>query len=183
MLHDLDLAGIVVGRHPWFAEVFDPTAIGTGVSEPELEVIAQLQHARAHFSRATLDATRARFLATKTAILRAIADAPVDDKGRALAREYADAFFHHLRDDTFYRPVITRDGVVGYQQPARRDPVCAGTPIRRGTPVTAIATDGAFTQVRVLDSEWQWAPPRPCPAATRGPLWIESAAIGRDFPR
>jgi hypothetical protein len=35
----------------------------------------------------------------------------------------------------------------------------------------------------VLDALWNWAPPVKCPAVRQGPVWIEAAAISKDFPK
>jgi hypothetical protein len=35
----------------------------------------------------------------------------------------------------------------------------------------------------LLDVLWHWTGPASCVAIRRGPVWIDEAAIGTDFPR
>lgn len=173
---------MVVGHHPWFGRVFDPGTMPSG-SERDLEVVSQLPHARAQFTRAQLDATRRAFLRRQAAIAAASDAASVDEAGRAIARDYAGLFFRQIeRGDAFYRPVVARRGTMAYADAWRRTPLCGAEAIPIGSPVTVVETSGAMSRVRVMDVEWHWAPPRACDALTRGPVWMERDAISRDFP-
>jgi len=37
-------------------------------------------------------------------------------------------------------------------------------------------------QVRLLDALWRWAPPVKCPDIRKTPVWIDKAAVTRDYP-
>ena len=37
-------------------------------------------------------------------------------------------------------------------------------------------------QVRLLDALWHWAPPVKCPDMRKTPVWIDKAAVSRDYP-
>jgi hypothetical protein len=37
-------------------------------------------------------------------------------------------------------------------------------------------------QVRLLDVLWHWAPPVKCPEMHTTAVWIDKAAVGRDYP-
>ena len=57
------------------------------------------------FPRDLLDATRKDLIGRKTAAYQALADSPMDDAGRAAARNYLDAFYRAIEaDEAFYRP-------------------------------------------------------------------------------
>lgn len=181
LLHDFDVSGIVTGRHPWFGDVFNAAFVPSR-SPIEVEVLAQVQRARTLFSRADLDRARRAFVARKSQALRAIDAAALDPEGRRIARSYLNAFFSAIESDAaFYRPVVVASGVTAFATSARQ-PVCRAATIPPGTPVSEpLRTEGALVQVLLLDALWRWAPPARCPGI-RGPLWIEAAAIGRDFP-
>src|SRR5205085_10358629 len=87
LLYDFDLAGVVVGRHIWFDQVFSADAVQPP-SAIRVEVEAQVQRTRSLFERAILDDTRRHFLTARPALLRRIEASGADDKGKALAREY-----------------------------------------------------------------------------------------------
>ena len=182
IMYDFDVAGIVTGRHPWFKDVFN-AAFASSKSAAETEVLAQVQRTRTLFTRAELDAARGEFVKRKADAYRALDESTLDGAGRKIARQYVDAFYRAIEgDDAFYRPVVTASDARLYASESR-DVVCpAAGAVPQGTPVSdPLQTRGGLMQVLVLDALWQWAPPRKCPAA-RGPVWIETSAIGRDFP-
>jgi len=183
ILYDFDVAGIVTGRHPWFRNVFNE-AFAPSKSAAETEVIAQVQRTRTLFSRRELDAARGEFVKRKSEAYRALDEASLDDNGRKIARRYLDAFYRAIEsDDAFYRPVVTSSDARLYAT-ENRDVVCAaGGPVPQGTPVSdPLQTRGTLMQVLVLDALWRWAPPVKCSAVHEGPVWIETAAVSRDFP-
>ncbi len=65
LIYDFDIAGMVTGRHKWFADVYN-TAFSASRSPAELEVLGQVQRTRSLFSRAVLDAARAHFAGRKS---------------------------------------------------------------------------------------------------------------------
>ena len=184
IMYDFDVAGIVTGRHPWFKDVFNQ-AFAPSKSAAETEVLAQVQRTRTLFSRSELDAARAAFVNRKADAYRALDGASLDGAGRTIARQYLDAFYRAIEsDDAFYRPVVTAADARLYAS-ENGDVVCSSRgPTPPGTPVSEpLQTRGTLMQVLVLDALWQWAPPVKCPAVHAGPVWIEAAAVGRDFPK
>lgn len=185
MLHDFDVSGIVTGSHNWFKSVFNADFI-RGASERRIEVVAQLQRTRSLFPRAELDAARKRFAAKKANAYRALDEANLDAEGRAVMKDYLDAFFQEIEsDDQFYRPVVVTRGVLARSAAsASAAAVCPALgPIPVGTPVSEpLETSGGFAKVVVLDALWHWATPRHCAPIKTGPVWIPSNAISRDYP-
>ena len=51
LLHDFDVSGMVTGRHPWFASVFNESFVPSH-SQIDTEVLAQVQRTRTLFPRA-----------------------------------------------------------------------------------------------------------------------------------
>ena len=169
-MHDFDIAGIVVGHHPWFKEVFNAAFVPSR-SPVEIEVLAQVQRTRALFSRADLDAARADFVKRKPDAYRALASTPIDAAGKQRAQEYLDAFYLAIGSDgAFYRPVVTAPGALLYAN-ENRALVCASRgAVPVGTPVSApLQTQGTLMQVHVLDALWHWADPAKCPAVRDEP--------------
>ena len=183
LLYDFDVSGVVTGRHPWFADVFNASFVDPE-APIETEVIAQVQRARTLFPRADLDAARREFVAHKSAAFQTLEDSPLDSPGRIIARRYLEAFFKAIEfDGSFYRPVVTSPGAAAFASSAR-DLVCpSARAIPPGTPVSdPIRSEGSLVQVILLDALWRWAPPVTCDGI-HDPVWIEAAAIGRDFPK
>ena len=89
-MKDFDLAGMVVGRHPFFNKILN-RAFVPSKSEIEIEVLSQVQRTRSLFPRATLDAERRHFVDRKPALYAALDSATVDAKGREIARAYLDS--------------------------------------------------------------------------------------------
>jgi hypothetical protein len=183
MMKDLDLAGVVVGRHAWFDTVWN-RAFVPSKSPISIEVLSQVQRARSLFPRETLDGLRRNFVDRRAAILAVIQAAPVDADGRALARQYADEFFKAIeRDEEFYRPVVARTGVQVYMDAQRTKEACGTKDVMRpGTPVNELQRSGPMSQVVVLDALWRWATKTPCKSVQSGPVWIASDAIANDYP-
>jgi hypothetical protein len=183
MVKDLDLAGVVAGRHGWFDTVWNRAFVPSG-SPIEIEVLSQVQRTRALFPRDTLDAVRRRFVERKDAVMAAIQSAQVDPAGRDVARAYADAFFTAIADDqAFYRPVVARADVRIFMDATGTKEACgAGDVMRAGTPVNEVQKSGAMSQVIVLDAQWRWASKNECNNVQNGPVWIPSDAITTDFP-
>lgn len=182
LMKDFDLAGAVVGHHPWFKTVFNPAFVSPE-SETAVDVIAQVQRARSLYSRAELDALRRGFIERKAAAYRAVDGADVDDKGRALARAHLDAFYDAISDEHFYRPVVARTDVQVYKDAARAAEACGPKDIVRvGTPVNPLERSGQMSQVLLLDAMWRWGAKNPCHAILNGPVWIETSAITSQFP-
>jgi hypothetical protein len=184
IIHDFDLSGMVVARHPWFKTVFNDAFSASG-SETEVKVIAQVQRTRSLFPRAVLDAVRDGFLHQKDAAYRALGAARLDADGRQNAIAYLDSFFKAIEsDEVFYRPVVATEGSKLY---ANEDhaPLCTSRgAIPIGTPVSApLQTKESMMQVVVLDALWHWAPPAKCPAVQNGPVWIDADVVSRDFPK
>ena len=109
-IKDFDLAGAVVGGHPWFKDVFTPAFVASK-STSETEVIAQVQRTRSLFPRAQLDAERKHLMDRKGAIYAAIDKADVDARGRDIARGYVDALYRAIADEAYYRPVVAKESV------------------------------------------------------------------------
>jgi hypothetical protein len=182
LMKDFDLAGTVVGHHPWFDTVFNAAFVSSR-SETIVGVIAQVQRARSLFSRAELDRLRRGFVERRTAAYQAVDAADVDEKGRALARAHLDAFFDAISDPQFYRPVVGRADVQVYKDAERRADACGPKDTARvGTPVNSLQRVGQMSQVLVLDAMWRWATKDPCPSVLHGPVWIETSAITSQFP-
>lgn len=184
MIKDLDLAGVVVGRHPWFDTVWNPAFVPSK-SPVEIEVLSQVQRTRALFPRATLDGLRRHFVERKDAVLAAIQSAIVDADGRAIARSYAERFFAAIADDrAYYRPVVARSDVRVFVDPQQAKEACQpGDVMRPGTPVNELKRSGSMSQVVILDAMWRWASKNECNSVQDGPVWIVSDAITTDFPR
>lgn len=182
LMYDFDLSGIVTADHQWFGKVFN-AAFRPHAPRAVIEVIAQVQRTRNLFARDELDRMRQAFLARRTAAYAALAAAAVDDEGRALAKQYLDAFFDAIGSDpAFYLPVVVRDGARPYLDPAGNRPVCGADTIPTGTPVGAIADRrGAMIQAPLLDTSWLWD--KRCPAIRQGAVWLDSTAVSRDYPR
>ena len=183
MMKDFDLAGIVVGKHPWFHTVWNPAFVPSK-SEAEIEVLSQVQRTRSIFPRAVLDAERQHFLGRKPAVYDALQRANVDDHGRDIARRYLDSFFAAIADDAaFYRPVVSRTDVRVYVDPEGTKEACGpGDLMRAGTPVNELQKSGSMSQVVILDANWRWASKNECNGVQDGPVWIPSDAITRDYP-
>ena len=182
LMKDFDLAGTVVGHHPWFNTVFNAGFVSSR-SETAVDVIAQVQRARSLFPRAELDALRRGFVDRRGAAYRAVDGADVDEKGRALAREHLDAFYDAISDAQFYRPVVARTDVQVYKDAARTDEACGPKDtVRVGTPVNTLQKSGEMSQVQLLDAMWRWGSKNPCHAILNGPVWIETSAITAQFP-
>jgi hypothetical protein len=183
ILYDFDVAGMVVGRHPWFKTVFNAD-FSASHSEIDVEVTAQVQRARGLFARAELDAARAGFLQHKDAAYRALGTAGLDTAGAETAKAHLDSFFKAIgSDEAFYRPAVVTPGSRLF---ANEDhaPLCTSRgAIPIGTPVSEpLQTKGSMIQVLVLDAFWHWAPPAKCPAVQQGAVWIDADAVSRDFP-
>ena len=183
LIYDFDVAGLVAGRHPWFNTTFTH-GFAPQASEAEIEVIAQLQRARTLFPRAELDAARKQFIARKPQAFEALKAAELDAEGAAIARRYLEAFFAQIeRDELFYRRVV-RAPQTEVHAAANGQPACGSrSVIPVGTPVSApLQTSGDRVQVMLLDSLWHWTGAGGCEAIRCGPVWIDAAAIGTDFP-
>jgi hypothetical protein len=179
---DFDLAGAVVGSHLWFAKVFNPAFVPSK-SQRETEVVAQVQRTRTLLPRGALDAERRHFIDRRSAVYAALDGVDVDARGRALAREYLDAFYAAIADDRYYRTVVKTADVQVYKDAARGAEACGkGDVLREGTPVNVIRQSGDMSEVIVLDALWRWAERDPCPAVVNGPVWIRTAAITSHYP-
>jgi hypothetical protein len=182
LMEDFDLAGTVVGHHPWFRTVFNSSFVPSK-SETDTDVIAQVQRARALFTRAELDALRADFVHRKPAAYRAVDTADVDPAGRDLAREHLDAFYRAISEEGFYIPVVGRTDVQVYKDAARSADACGPKDvIRMGTPVKSLQQSGSMSQVLILDAMWRWTGKNACSAVLNGPVWIQSDVITSRFP-
>ena len=183
MMKDFDIAGMVVGRHDWFDKVWNRAFVPSG-SEIEIEVLSQVQRTRSLFPRAQLDAERRHFIERKSAAYGVLQAAPVDDKGREIARAYLDAFYGAITDDAqYYRPIVARNDVQVFLDAAGTREACAPKDVMRpGTPVNELSREGSMSQVVILDAMWRWASRNECNAVQDGPVWIPSAAIVRNFP-
>jgi hypothetical protein len=183
LVKDLDLAGVVVGRHIWFKTIFNPAFVPSQ-SEVEIEVLSQVQRTRSLFPRAELDGLRRSFMQRKPAVYAALDQSEADAKGHETARAYLDNFFTDIADDqTFYRPVVTRNDVQVYVDPERTREACRAKDVMRpGTPVNEVQRSGPMSQVIILDAMWRWTADQRCETVQRGPVWIQSDAITRDYP-
>lgn len=183
LMKDFDLAGTVVGHHPWFKTVFNAAFVPSR-SETEVDAISQVQRARSLYPRAELDALRRGFTERKAAAYRAVDTADVDPAGRDLARAHLDAFYRTISDEGFYIPVVSHPDVQVYKDAARTAEACgAKDTIRVGTPVKSLQQSGPMSQVVVLDAMWRWGPKNGCSAILDGSVWIETSVITSQFPR
>jgi hypothetical protein len=183
LMKDFDLAGMVVGTHPWFDKVWNRKFVQSG-SATEIEVLSQVQRTRSLFPRAQLDAERQHFISKKSALYQKAQTAPVDDRGRALAKQYLDAFFQAIEDDAaFYRPIVAADNVQVFTDAEGTREACGPKDVMRpGTPVNEIQKSGPMSQVVILDAMWRWASKNECNAVQDGPVWIRSDAITTNYP-
>ena len=184
LIYDFDVSGMVAGHHRWFGDIFNEAFLPSA-SPARLEVISQLQRTRTLFGRADLDRTRRHFTQKKADAYRLLDESDLDSAGRGTIKEYLDTFFEAIgSDDAFYRPVVTAPNAVAYADASRRSAVCpARGPIPAGTPVSdPVQTSGDMIQVRLLDALWHWAPPVKCPDIRKTPVWIDKAAVTRDYP-
>jgi hypothetical protein len=183
LMKDLDLAGIVVAKHPWFGSIFNPAFVPS-TSEAEIEVISQVQRTRSLFTRAELDALRRNFVSRKAAAYEVLDKADVDPAGREIARAHLDAFFKAIQDDSFYRPVVVKRDVQVYADPEKSKEACgAKDTVLVGTPVNVVQQSGPMSQVVILDALWVWGPKNPCAAVQHGSVWISSDAISASYPQ
>jgi hypothetical protein len=185
LIFDFDVSGMVAGRHLWFKDVFNPR-FAADASEARVEVVSQLQRTRTLFERAELDAARVRFAARKAAAYDAVESADVDAEGIRHIRSYLDPFFAAMESDAeFYLPVVARPGTRLWADAAATREACPSSgdaPI--GTPVgPPLTRDGSAMQAIVLDALWHWTGRRKCNALLNGPVWLDAAAVSRDFPR
>ena len=181
-IKDFDLAGTVVGGHPWFKDVFTPAFVASK-SKSETEVIAQVQRTRSLFPRAQLDAERKHLMDRRGAVYAAIDKADVDTRGREIARGYVDAFYRAIADEAYYRPVVAKESAQLFADAGGATPACGAKDlVRVGTPVNVLQKSGTMSQVVLLDIMWRWGQADPCPAILRGPVWIDSDAISADYP-
>jgi hypothetical protein len=180
VVQDFDLAGMVTGRHIWFHEVFNEAF---GGSQAEVEVLAQVQRTRTLFARTELDQARAAFVERKSRAYELVSQSVIDEEGRRLARLYLDAFFSAIESDqAFYRPVVIAKDARMYADAARAQPMCGAGTVPAGTPVSApLESSGDMMRVMVLDALWSL--PRRCEAVRKNAVWIQSDAIGSDYPR
>ena len=180
---DFDLAGIAVGRHPWFSKVFNPRFVPSR-SAIAIEVMSQVQRTRSLFDRKDLDAERRRLADRAPRVFATIDAAVVDVQGRDLARSYVTEFFRDIAtDDAFYRPVVTSLSTRVYADAGRTRDACGPRDtVPVGTPVDELQHTSSMIQVLVLDALWRWSPPHGCRAVRTGPVWVESGTISRDYP-
>jgi len=184
LMKDFDLAGLVVGTHPWFKTVFNPAFVPSK-SETEIEVLSQVQRTRSLFSRAQLDALRRDFVVRKGAAYAAVDSAAADPRGREIARAHLDAFYNAIGEDrTFYRPVVAQTDVQVYLDAQRTQEACGPKDaVRVGTPVNVLQQTGSMSQVVLLDVMWRWGSKNPCKAVLSGPVWIQADAVTADYPK
>ncbi len=184
LIYDFDLAGMVVGRHSWFKNVFNEAFLPSR-SHTEIEVLAQVQRTRTLFNRADLDATRGEFVKRKAPAYQALESARLDSTGKRQAQEYLDGFYKAIEsDDAFYRPVVITPGTKLYGNEQRAVACASRADIPVGTPVSEpLQKKGTLIQVVVLDALWTWAENAKCAAVQREPVWIDASAVGTDFPK
>ena len=105
----------------------------------------------------------------------------VDANGKRVIREYLDAFYEAIgSDEAFYRPAVVVSGMRAYADAAQASAVCSamGT-IPVGTVVSEpLETSDQMIRVILLDTQWQWATPKPCAAIHDGPV-LDSARRGQ----
>jgi hypothetical protein len=184
LIYDFDVAGMVAGKHRWFADVYN-TAFSGSRSPAELEVLGQVQRTRSLFSRVVLDAARAHFAGRKSAAYGALQATQIDASGRQSIREYLDSFFSAIAsDDAFYRPVVTATGVNPFADAGRAQAVCPALgAIPVGTPISdPLDRRGDMIQVVLLDALWKWATPAKCADIHTSPVWIPANSVSRDYP-
>jgi hypothetical protein len=183
VIADFDLAGMVVGAHNWFDQVYYAGFVPSR-SPIEIEVISQVQHTRTLFARAQLDEMRQHFLERKAALYDVLATSGLDPHGRQLAARHLDAFFDAIASDTaFYRPVVVKPDTRVYLDPAKSREACgAGDTVLPGTAVNEVRRDGTMAEVTVLDARWHWGPPAECTAVHTGTVWIDAGAISTEYP-
>jgi hypothetical protein len=184
VMYDFDVSGMVAGRHRWLKDVLNTGFVPSG-SPVEVEVLSQVQRTRSIFNRGVLDAARQRFMQRKADVYRTLETATVDARGRDQIREYLDAFYAAIgSDEAFYRPVIAVMGATAFADAVGTTPVCLNSSaIPVGTPVSEpIERRAQRVKVSLLDALWHWAPPIKCDAVHNGAVWVESTAIGTDFP-
>ena len=184
LIYDFDVAGMVAGQHRWFGDVFNEAFLASK-SHPAVEVVGQVQRTRSLFERRDLDAARAHFKQKKNDAYGALDSSNVDAAGKRVIREYLDAFFEAIgSDEAFYRPAVVVSGKRAYADAAQASAVCSamGT-IPVGTVVSEpLETSDQMIRVILLDTQWQWATPKPCAAIHDGPVWIQRDAVSRDYP-
>ena len=183
VLYDFDIAGMVVGRHRWFPDIFYDGF--EGKSAPAIEVLGQVQHTRSLFARAVLDATRRGFVDQKAEAFRALQDANLDPAGHSIADAYLNGFFEAIgSDEQFYAPVVVRAGERIYLDAKQTRPACPRDTVAPiGTLVSRpLETEGDMVKVALLDVQWRWAQSGRCDAVHRQPVWIDKNAIGTDYP-
>jgi hypothetical protein len=178
LMYDFDLAGMVVGRHTWFGDVFHEGFAGSRV---EIEVVSQVQRTRSLFGRAELDNARQEFLSRKRAAYHTLEQTRVDDEGARIMRSYLDAFFAAIGTDAaFYRPVVVDAAARIFADAAATQPACGDGVIPVGTPVVERGGGAGLVRVTVLDALWHW--PSRCDAIRKSDVWISRAAIGTGYP-
>ena len=184
VMYDFDVSGMVAGKHRWLKDVLNTTFVRSG-SPVEVEVVSQVQRTRTLFDCRVLDATRQHFLQRKGDAYRVLEVATVDAQGRQHIKRYLDAFYAAIEpDDAFYRPVVTAKGATAFADAVGNAPVCANSSvIPVGTPVSEpLERQAQRVKVTLLDALWHWAPPIKCDRIHNGAVWVESSAIGTDFP-
>ena len=182
VMYDFDLSGMVIGKHTWFRRVFG-TYPG---SEPEVEVLSQVQRTRTLFSRKELDATRMEFVRGKSAAYQLLAQTPLDEEGRRSIESYLNSFFAVIEsDDRFYGPVVVAKDAHFLVDAADTTPACGGEALLPGTPVSEVLeTRDGMVRVHILNALWQWdGERRKCEQLHSGPVWIESTAISKEYPQ
>jgi hypothetical protein len=109
----------------------------------------------------------------------------VDAHGREIARAYVGSFFAAIADDgSFYRPVVAASEVRVYIDAARSKEACGpGDVIRPGTPVNELQRSAGMSQVVILDAMWRWSDKQKCETVRTRPVWIQSDAITKDYPK
>ena len=184
LIYDFDVAGMVAGQHRWFGDVFNEAFLASK-SHPANEVVGQVQRTRSLFERRDLDAARTHFKQKKNDAYSALDSSNVDANGKRVIREYLDAFYEAIgSDEAFYRPAVVVSGMRAYTDAAKASAVCSAM----GTiPVGTVASEPMETsdqmiRVILLDTQWQWATPKPCAAIHDGPVWIQRDAVSRDYP-
>ena len=185
LIYDFDVAGMVTGKHRWFSYVYNDAFLSSR-SHPAIEVVGQVQRTRTLFDRRALDEARAHFMGKKNDAYRTLDSSNVDATGKQVIREYLDAFFEEIgSDEAFYRPAVVVGGLRLYADPSQTSTLCTthGT-VPIGTVVSdpPAKTTDRMIRVVLLDTQWQWATPKPCPAIHQGGVWIQRDAVSRDYP-
>lgn len=185
VMYDFDIAGMVVGRHNWFARVFNESFVPSK-SHAYIEVLSQVQRTRSLFPRALLDATRRSFLERKAEAYGALEGGVLDEEGKRHVRDYLTAFYDAIEsDEAFYVPVVIREGTRAFSDSAGTQPVCGNlSTIPVGTPVSQpLGRDGNMVQIVLLDALWRWAPPVRCETVQNSSVWIATDAIDANYPQ